>query len=287
MNMKSKNRTIAVLMATYNGEEFIREQIDSLLSQTYTDWHLYVHDDGSKDATKDIVTEYVCSHEGKISLLDYPAQGGACLNFISLMERVDADYYMFCDQDDVWLPEKMEMSVRAMAEQEVCHSSKPIIVCTDMYVADEKLTILHPSRSRFSALYPQYIKTFDDCAPTAGVTGCTMLFNREAKDCCVFPVPEIAMHDRWLCLCVLKEKGILYGIDKPLMYYRQHGSNSLGAGSVGASSVGFLYRVKHLRCIVKRHVEHYSVLSLLGYGSVFKYIKHTLKYRKRIKEGHY
>ena len=278
---------VEVLLATYNGAGYIQSQINSILRQTCTDYTITVRDDQSTDETPSILDDYVRKYPDKIKVVKDSAHLGAFQSFAELIRQSTGDYLMLCDQDDVWLPEKMEMSVRAMAEQEVCHSSKPIIVCTDMYVADEKLTILHPSRSRFSALYPQYIRTFDDCAPTAGVTGCTMLFNREAKDCCVFPVPEIAMHDRWLCLCVLKEKGILYGIDKPLMYYRQHGSNSLGAGSVAASSVGFLYRVKHLRCIVKRHVEHYSLLSLLGYGSVFKYIKHTLKYRKRIKEGHY
>lgn len=287
MTTDNGNKTIAILMATYNGERFIGEQIDSLLSQTYTCWHLYVHDDGSNDATRTIVKDYASSFPEKISLLQYPPQGGACQNFISLLERVDAEYYMFCDQDDVWLPEKIALSIDTMLMKEKQNVGKPIIVSADLYVADENLNVIHPSRSKYSALYPQYIRCFDDCAPTAGVTGCTMLFNRVAKDCCIYPVPSIAMHDRWLCLCTLKAEGKLYWIDKSLIYYRQHGGNCLGAGSIDVASIGLLYRVRNLRRVISRHIEHYSLLRRLGYGSVLKYIKHVLKYRKRIKEGRY
>lgn len=281
------NNAIAILMATYNGEAFLSEQIESILAQTFQDWHLYIHDDGSTDNTLTIVREFVNQHPDKISLLDYPPQGGACQNFLSLMDRIESSYYMFCDQDDVWLPEKVELSFKEMQKLEQTYLGKAIVVCTDLYVSDAHLNIIHPSRWRFSAMYPPYIKTFDDCAPCAGVTGCTMLFNQAAKECCVYPVSPYAIHDNWLTLCVLKQKGILSGIDKPLMHYRQHGDNCMGAGAKDATKIGIIYRVTNIRRILHRHIVQYKALQALGYGSVFKYIKQVLKYRRRIRNGKY
>ena len=87
-----KDATIAILMATYNGERYLAEQIDSLMAQTYQDWHLYVHDDGSQDGTVDILNSFASAHPDKITLLDYPKAGGACKNFMSMLERVEAPY---------------------------------------------------------------------------------------------------------------------------------------------------------------------------------------------------
>lgn len=108
--------TIAILMATYNGEKYLGEQIESILAQTYKDWHLYIHDDGSKDNTVTILKEFVAKHSQQITLLEYSSQGGACRNFLSMLERVDAPYYMFSDQDDVWLNEKIEIEYKKIKE---------------------------------------------------------------------------------------------------------------------------------------------------------------------------
>ena len=133
---------IAILMATYNGEKYLREQIDSLLNQTCQDWHLYVHDDGSKDGTVNIVKSYAERYPDKVTLLDYPPQGGACRNFLSLLEKAEARYYMFCDQDDVWLPEKIALSLEEMKRQEALHLQKPVVIHTDLHIVDDKLTVI-------------------------------------------------------------------------------------------------------------------------------------------------
>lgn len=281
-----KATKIAILLATYNGEKYLKEQIESILSQTNQEWHLYIHDDGSKDKTANISMIYQQHHPEKITLFDYPPQGNAGSNFISMMEMVDAHYYMFCDQDDVWMPDKIETTIKAMDLHETIHIGKPVIICTDLFLTDKDLNITCPSRNRFSFLYPQYIKTFDDCAPTAGVTGCTMMFNKASKDCCIHPLPPNTLHDCWLLLCTLKKGGFLHYIDKPTVYYRQHNNNTLGA-KVDTRMIGFIYRFTHMRDIFRNHYKQFMLLHMLGYGSIFKYIRHVLKYRNRISKGQY
>ena len=119
------NEKIAILMATYNGKDYIGEQIDSLLAQSFTNWHLYIHDDGSTDGTDKVIHQYENRYPQHISILNYPSQGGACGNFLSMLENVSADYYMFCDQDDVWLPEKIERTFERMKTAEQQHANLP------------------------------------------------------------------------------------------------------------------------------------------------------------------
>ena len=103
-------RKLAILLATYNGERYLQEQIDSLYRQTYKDWVLYIHDDGSTDGTCGIISKNAAEH-GNIVVMEHQGGHGAKDNFFGMLERVDADYYMFCDQDDVWLEDKVEKSL--------------------------------------------------------------------------------------------------------------------------------------------------------------------------------
>lgn len=273
-------------MATYNGEEYLREQIDSLLMQTCRDWHLFVHDDGSTDGTISIIKDYIERHPDKITLLDYPPQGGPCRNFLSMLDRIDANYYMFCDQDDVWLPEKTELSLREMTAREQESPETGIVVCSDLLVVDEDMKVMNNSMWDYLSIYPQYIKSFQDSGASAIATGCTMFFNRKAKEDCLPYSPRVMMHDCWVCLCTLKQQGKLYGLPKQLVRYRQHGSNNLGVG-VGSSQIDFTYRIKHFLELYKYYAAYYRMLSTLGYGSVIKYILSKLRYRRRIKRGYY
>ena len=100
---------VAILMSTYNGERYLREQIDSLLNQTYKDWKLYIRDDKSTDGTVSIIEGYVRVYPDQIV---YKSDGfgnlGAGCSFMQLLSSIDSDYYMFCDQDDVWMEDKIE-----------------------------------------------------------------------------------------------------------------------------------------------------------------------------------
>lgn len=284
-----KKNEIAILMATYNGERFLGEQIDSLLSQTCQDWHLYVHDDGSKDGTLAILDNYMREHPDRITLLDYLPQGGACKNFLSMLEKVEAPYYMFCDQDDVWLPEKIALSFEEMKRQEAQAPDKPIVIHTDLTIVDEHLQPIYDSMWRYSGIYPQYIRTFADAGGhTTIATGSTMLFNHVVKTvCCAHQADKALMHDSWLCLCALRHEGTVLGMGRQTLLYRQHGDNCLGSGSTAATDVNLRYRLTHISKVFNSNKRYYAMLSSLGYGSVFKYIESKISYKRRIKQGHY
>lgn len=284
--LTDSSSTIAILLATYNGEKYLREQIDSLLAQSCQDWHLYVHDDGSTDQTVEIVSSYVRQHPDKITLLDYPSQGGACQNFLSMLKHVEAPYYMFCDQDDVWLPEKIASSLAAMQEQESHYPEKAVVVCTDLFITDEQLSVTEESMFAYLSVHPEYIRNFNDSGASAVVTGCTMLFNQKAKESCLDYQPAVIMHDCWLCHCALRQQGILYAIRQPMVYYRQHGNNSLGAG-VSSSAINLRYRIRHFKELYQYNMSYYHMLSALGYGSLLKYLRAKVLYRQRIKRGYY
>lgn len=272
-------KKIAILLATYNGANHIAEQLNSLLAQTHQGWELYIHDDGSKDGTVEIVKEYAAKHD-RIHLLDYPGQGGAKNNFFSLLYNVDADVYLFCDQDDVWLPNKVEVYVARLLEEEKIHPDTPIIVHSDLYVTDINLNVIDESFLAFSGIHPQFINTFAESAATGFVTGCAMCFNKRAKEVTQVPYDKAEMHDAWITLCVMRGGGVISFIPQPLIYYRQHFDNTVGARDVKVLTIG--YRIKNFKRIIESHRSHYAMLKALGYGSFAKYVWNKILYRKRI-----
>ena len=267
--MEISNNCIAILLATYNGETYLKEQIDSLLAQTYQDWHLYVHDDGSTDGTVAIIKGYTEQYPDKVTLLDYPSQGGPCKNFLR--------------------PEKISLSIQEMKRLEEVHPQKPIVVFSDLHVVDEHLNITYDSMWRYTGIHPQYIKTFADTGGhTSIATGCTMLFNKLSKTCCSHYSPEKAiMHDCWVCLCTLRDGGIVYGISKQLVLYRQHGNNCLGAAETKAPDVNIRYRIINIDKVYRSNRNYYVMLRSLGYGSILKYLYYKVMYKKRIRRGRY
>lgn len=272
-------KTIAVLLATYNGERFLREQIESLYAQTIKDWTIYVHDDGSTDGTKAILDEYAEKKDNFV-VLDYPSQKGASNNFFSLLKRVNASYFFFADQDDVWMSNKMEKCLARMLQIEKSTISKPVLVCCDACVTDEKLKVVSPSLWERSGAHPEFLTNFNESAATPFVTGCTMLLNNAAKESVLWDVIEKAtMHDAFITLCVFKAYGIVEPIRESLMYYRQHGENTLGAYSKENSRL--MYKLKHLKYVLKKDMALLRMLNALGYGSFFKFMKYKFVYKSK------
>lgn len=222
---------VEILLATYNGERYLTEQVESILSQTYQNWVLKIRDDCSRDATASIVRSYVEKYPDKIMLVgDGTASGGAKNNFFRLMSLSDGQYIMFCDQDDVWEPNKIELTLKRMKELEKEKgSSLPLLVFTDLRVVNENLETIASSFERMSHL---------DCTRTQlprllvqnVVTGCTAMMNAALREIAVQAkdLSRVTMHDGWVAL-IASAFGASAYLPVQTICYRQHGDNSVGA----------------------------------------------------------
>ena len=222
--------TVAILMATYNGEKYIAEQIESILNQTYKDWFLFISDDGSKDATLDIIQTYLDNYNDRIRLIGKNGHKGAKNNFNYLLQQVqEYAYYMFADQDDIWVDEKIEIQLREMLNLEKKNGKdKPLLVFSDMKVVDESLGIISDSFFEYSNLNWKEENLLIKYLIHNYTAGCCMLCNHNMIEC-AGNIPECAtMHDYWIAL-VAAGIGTIKYIDLPLNLYRQHGGNAIGA----------------------------------------------------------
>lgn len=230
---------IAILMATYNGEKYICQQIDSIISQTCTDWELYIHDDGSTDNTIAAVESYVGKYPDKIHLIDGKSTGGAKYNFFYLFGQVEAPYYMTCDQDDVWLEKKIELTYDKMLDIED-KADIPCLVYTELHVVDSELNTIADTMSEYQSL-DCHKRTINQFILQNSVTGCTMMVNRALRDKMlhITDIDNTIMHDWWAAL-VAAQFGKTAFIDEPTILYRQHGDNSLGA--LGINKLSYIVR---------------------------------------------
>jgi glycosyltransferase involved in cell wall biosynthesis len=210
-------------MATYNGENFLAEQLDSIYSQKYDSWILYVSDDGSKDRTIQILEDYQQKWGvEKLCILKGP-QEGSCKNFLTLAcnKNIRAEYYAFCDQDDVWLPDKISNAVDIISNHQ--QEELPFVYCGRTIYVDEKLRPFGMSR-----LFTRP-KTFENALVHSIAGGNTMVFNKATK----FLVEKIgikivASHDWWIYQIVTGVGGELFYDPNPYIQYRQHSKTLVG-----------------------------------------------------------
>lgn len=228
-------KLVDVLLATYNGGSYLQDQLQSLLDQTYFNFRVWVHDDGSSDGTLDVIRAMRPRFGGRLVLIeDTRVFGCASANFGYLMSHSNADgkaeWIAFCDQDDVWLPSKLAVLVNAMEAVQKRAPGKPCLVFSDLCVVDSKLNVLHPSFWAYERINPTNC-TLKYLLNRNVVTGCAMLVNRQLLEI-ASPVPAAAvMHDWWCAL--LATSGQIEHIPQSLVLYRQHASNRIGARSRG------------------------------------------------------
>lgn len=223
---------IAILLASCNGERYISAQLDSLLAQTERDFVVRIHDDRSTDGTRDVLERYAASYPDRIfPRFNREKSGGAKWNFFEMMRSYRADYVMLCDQDDVWLPDKIERTLLRMRELEAQHGAEtPALVHTDLVIADEELNAIRPSYRE--AMRADYSKTsLRNVLVQNTVTGCTAMYNRALAELLTEPPSYAVMHDWWVEL-LAAAFGVIGCIDEAPILYRQHGANSVGAGDM-------------------------------------------------------
>lgn len=223
------HKKVDILLATYNGEKFLSEQIESLQKQSYRDWKLLVSDDCSSDRTVELVKKYAESDYRINVISENKKFGGPKNNFLHLLRNSKADYVLFCDQDDVWLPDKIQKTVEKLQKLDCASNPIPNLVFTDMKVVDERLNVISPSFMKYTATNQSRIKLQEVIAQPIGA-GCTMGINRCLANM-VNRTPfnaYMVMHDYWISL-VAAAFGHIVFLNEATLLYRQHGSNSLGA----------------------------------------------------------
>ena len=228
---------IVILLSAYNGEDYLAEQLDSLLKQTYSNFIIIIRDDASTDSTEQIINHYVERNQGKIhKLSSINSNVGPSSSFGLLIKYVIKEktalefsrlYIMLCDQDDIWTEKKLEVQMSEMLNAEQKSPDVPILVHSDLKVVDESKKVIAESFVEYQGLEITRNK-FTNIVISNLVTGCTALFNEELAQIAL-PIPDTAiMHDWWLAL-IASAFGRVIHIDMPLVEYRQHENNTIGA----------------------------------------------------------
>lgn len=274
--MLHNSRKIAVLLAAYNGTRFLPAQLDSILAQTFRDFTLYVRDDGSTDATVALVRDYAARDERVVLVEDGELHKGSSGSFLALLDAVDSELYMFSDQDDVWLPEKIEKTYNAYRRVKPAYEGKPVIVHSDAELVDEDLVQLCPSYWRSVNLEPDLLKSYAYLALCNYVQGATMLFDQAVKDLLKeHPWYGFLQHDFWLATRTLRAGGWIESVHEPLIRYRQHRKNEVGVRYGETNRIAS--RAAHLPEVMAFHWERYRGLRKDGYGPLPKYLWYKLK----------
>ncbi len=221
---------VEIVMTTYNAAEFLREQLESIVGQQYSHWTLLISDDGSTDGTMDIIRDYQDQHTGQIvNVTPTEPFHNVSRNVEYLLGQTTTPYVMIADHDDVWLSQKVGLTMDAMIKAEGDCPQRPCLVHTDLEVVDAGLMQMDPSYWHYSHLKPT--QRLPQLLFQNVVTGCTMMMNRSLLERAM-PFPsEIFMYDWWMAL-VAAAFGSLVPVPQPTIRYRQHGANMVGAQKV-------------------------------------------------------
>ncbi len=294
-----KNKPVDILLATHNGASFIEELVASIMAQRCSAFRILVRDDGSTDETPKILNRLSRLHPQRIHIVQVSNQArGPIFSYSQLLKHTDADYVMFCDQDDVWLDFKIEKSMDRMQHLETAHGKHvPILVHTDLKVVDEKLSPINDSFATCHRLNPQCVE-LNRLLVKNVVTGCTMTINRSLKQL-IGGIPlDARMHDWWIAL-VASLFGVIGFIEEPTILYRQHHLNAVGARPVNLKTVlhwmhnvsllkmDFHHTLNQTKCLLTRYGNRMGeddrrrchAFLLLSQGTVPARIRNALENR--------
>ena len=214
---------VAILLGTYQGQRFISDQLDSLEQQTYSNWCVWASDDGSQDSTVDILESYKSEWPvGKVEIVSGPQKGFAA-NFLHLAchANIQADFFAFSDQDDIWCPNKLEKAIDWLKG---VNPELPALYCSRTQLVDE-----HNKEIGLSPLMNKEPCFANALTQTVGGAN-TMVFNKAAQQLLAEAGRDldIVSHDWWVYLLVTGCGGVVYFDDYPSLRYRQHNDNQVG-----------------------------------------------------------
>ena len=258
---------IDILLATYNGEKYLKAQIDSILNQTYKNIRLIISDDCSKDSTREILKEYE-QKDKRIKVFYQEKNLGYIKNFEFLLKQVENGIYMLSDQDDVWLPEKVEKY------HEVLKQQNADLVFGDLEVVDEELNNIYLSFNDFMLLtrkIKKYIDSYKLNYLYNCVTGCTIMSRKKWINT-LLPFPsktKYVAHDHWISL-IISLNGKLVYIPEKYIKYRQHSNNEIGTNKIS-------HKFKKLEQVRNLFIE--VKLSVFG-----TYVDNNEKFPKELQE---
>ena len=243
---------VDILLATYNGEKYLAEQIESILNQTYKDINLIISDDNSSDSSLKIIEEYA-KKDDRIKVFKQEKNLGIVSNFEFLISKVNSKYFMFSDQDDIWNENKVEKTLKKIQDTD------SDIIFTDLLVVDDKLNVLSNSYWELKGFKNKILKfnSFEALYLNNYVTGCTMLMKREIISK-VLPLPKnwkYVLHDYWIAL-ITSQTGKVEFLNEPTIKYRQHKNNEVGSKKK-TESIKTLLEIRKLFIDVKK--EHFTV----------------------------
>lgn len=247
MNVK---RSSAVVLSIFQGEKYLSRQLDSILGQTWKNFTLYIRDDGSTDRSLSILERYA-RKDHRIKLLsDTQGNLGLTGSLKILLGKVKEEILFFADQDDEWLPHKMETMI---SHSQTISFEVPWLVFSDLLVTDDQLNLLYPSFWKLAGINPEKIK-FEDVLRKNPVTGCASAINRNMLNM-IKDMPRCAVHDWWLA-CMAALNGHLIPVKEALVKYRQHDSNVIGAHQGGIWRIWPLIKDSSARKAYLNRLDH-------------------------------
>ena len=210
------NKLVSICIATYNGQEYLKEQLDSVCNQTYKNIEILIQDDGSSDNTINIIQTYQKKHNIELFIND--ANVGYIKNFETLIKKARGEYIALCDQDDIWAENKIELLVNNISDSSLIYSNSLLIDSTGNSL---NKTLQEKLKNNFIASKEPLNFFFDN-----SVSAHAVLFKKELLST-IFPFPEHIYFDAWIALNAANEEGVSY-LEQNLVYYRQHSTNTLG-----------------------------------------------------------
>ena len=276
---------VAVIMSTYNGEKYLREQIDSILDQKNVDVELFIRDDGSNDSTAEIINEYADKNNNVIFWnKDNIINLGIRDSFLTLLKEVcdeytDINYFAFADQDDVWKPEKLDAAVKMIEEN--ADRETPALYYSNKTIVDANLNIISEEHIKY------YGDFFEALWPSLA-SGCTMVFNKKMAEMAVrhLPIQYSSIHDAWVYrLAKCSDAKIIFD-ETSHIYYRQHAKNVCGIeASKLVNNHSFFHMFNKYKLFYSSQIAYIHNLDAEYTGkNSKKYIEMVVNYNKSFKD---